>query len=227
MPPADSINRGLVTPRQTASTASTASTGAPRHGVGIEVFARAALPSHFGQFHVISFVDGEGRTLDDIAVVRGELRGASAVPTRIHSECLTGDVFGSLRCDCRDQLELALSRISGAETGIILYLRQEGRGIGIAQKIRAYHLQESGLDTVEANLHLGFDDDLRDYSVAAGMLRAIGVASVVLYTNNLRKLDGLTRGGVHVLRREPIIAPSRVENAHYIATKRTKSGHLL
>ena len=200
---------------------------APRVLRAVKVFARAQLPSRHGEFEVVSFIDEAGRTLDDVAIVRGSLLGAVEVPTRVHSECLTGDVFGSFRCDCRDQLELALARIAGAETGIILYLRQEGRGIGIAQKVRAYQLQEEGLDTVEANLHLGFDDDLRDYSVAAAMLHALGVASIALHTNNLRKIEGLRAGGVRVDHREAIIAPSREQNAGYLATKRDKSGHLL
>lgn len=200
---------------------------APKVLRGVQVFARARLPSRHGEFEIVSFLDEGGRTLDDVAIVRGELKGAVQVPTRVHSECLTGDVFGSYRCDCRDQLELALERIAGAETGIILYLRQEGRGIGIAQKVRAYELQQNGLDTVEANLHMGFDDDLRDYSAAAAMLNALGVASVVLHTNNLRKIEGLRAGGVEVQSRAAIIAPSREQNATYLATKRDKSGHLL
>ena len=200
---------------------------APKVLRGVAVFARARLPSRHGEFEIVSFLDEAGRTLDDVAIVRGELGGAAEVTTRIHSECLTGDVFGSFRCDCRDQLELAMTRIAASETGIILYLRQEGRGIGIAQKVRAYQLQQVGLDTVEANLHLGFDDDLRDYSVAAAMLHALGVSSVVLHTNNLRKIEGLRAGGVDVHRREAIIAPSREQNAGYLATKRDKSGHLL
>ena len=200
---------------------------APKVLRGVQVFARARLPSRHGEFEIVSFLDEGGRTLDDVAIVRGELKGAVQVPTRVHSECLTGDVFGSYRCDCRDQLELALERIAGAETGIILYLRQEGRGIGIAQKVRAYELQQNGLDTVEANLHMGFDDDLRDYSAAAAMLIALGVGSVVLHTNNLRKIEGLRAGGVDVESRAAIIAPSREQNATYLATKRDKSGHLL
>ena len=200
---------------------------APKVLRAVKVFAQARLPSRHGDFEIVSFIDEAGRTLDDVAVIRGALHGAAEVPARVHSECLTGDVFGSHRCDCRDQLELALARIAGAETGVILYLRQEGRGIGIAQKVRAYQLQERGLDTVEANLHLGFDDDLRDYSVAAAMLHALGVASIVLHTNNLRKIEGLRAGGVVVERREAIIAASREENAGYLATKRDKSGHLL
>lgn len=199
----------------------------PRVVREVRVFARAKLPSRHGDFEIVSFVDDTGRTLDDVAIVSGEVAGRAEVPTRIHSECLTGDVFGSLRCDCRDQLELALQRISEPSGGLILYLRQEGRGIGIAQKVRAYNLQEQGLDTVEANLHMGFDDDLRDYSVAAAMLRALGVRSVVLHTNNLSKLAGLEGGGVEVARREPLIAAAREENRRYLDTKRDKSGHLL
>ncbi|WP_211302518.1 GTP cyclohydrolase II [Nannocystis exedens] len=198
-----------------------------RAGRGAQVFSQARLPSRHGELQIVSFIDDAGRTLDDVAIVRGDVRGRAEVPTRLHSECLTGDVFGSYRCDCRDQLELALQRIARGEAGIILYLRQEGRGIGIAQKVRAYHLQERGLDTVEANLHMGFDDDLRDYSVAAAMLRALEVGSVVLHTNNLRKVAGLQQGGVDVVCREPLIAEVREQNRRYLATKRDKSGHLL
>jgi GTP cyclohydrolase II len=165
--------------------------------------------------------------LDDIALVRGDLEGGCDVDTRLHSECLTGDVFGSLRCDCRDQLELALGRVARLELGVILYMRQEGRGIGIAEKIKSYQLQERGLDTVDANRHLGFDDDLRDYSIAAAMLQRLGVTSVVLHTNNLLKIEGLKSNGVVVTRREPIIAPAREENSRYLSTKRDRSGHLL
>ncbi|MBL9103370.1 MAG: GTP cyclohydrolase II [Myxococcales bacterium] len=193
----------------------------------VRVFARARLPSRHGEFEIVSFIDEAGRTLDDVAIVRGDVAGADDVPTRVHSECLTGDVFGSFRCDCRDQLELALDRFRKLERGIILYLRQEGRGIGIAQKVRAYELQQDGLDTVEANHHLGFDDDLRDYSAAAAMLRALGVGSVELHTNNTRKIEGLRAGGVEVHSRAAIIAPAREENRGYLATKRDKSGHLL
>lgn len=193
----------------------------------VNEFARARLPSRHGEFEIVSFIDDVGRTLDDIAIVRGDVHDREEVPTRVHSECLTGDVFGSFRCDCRDQLELALQRIQSGGLGVILYLRQEGRGIGIAQKVRAYHLQEQGLDTVEANLHMGFDDDLRDYSVAAAMLRALGVRSVILHTNNLSKLAGLQSGGVPVARREPLIAEARDQNRRYLETKRNKSGHLL
>src|SRR5207249_850555 len=132
-----------------------------------------------------------GEELGHIALVRGEVEGAEEVAVRLHSECLTGDVLGSLRCDCRAQLELSLQRLASQERGVLLYLRQEGRGIGLANKVRAYALQDSGFDTFEANRHLGFDDDLRDYGDAAAMLRCLGVASVVVMTNNPKKLEGL------------------------------------
>ncbi|MCA9717043.1 MAG: GTP cyclohydrolase II [Myxococcales bacterium] len=193
----------------------------------VRVLARAKLPSRHGEFEILSFCDSAGRPLDDVALIRGDVRGAEELDTRVHSECLTGDVFGSYRCDCRAQLELALSRVAGSARGVILYMRQEGRGIGIANKIRAYALQEAGLDTVDANRHLGFDDDMRDYSVAAAMLQAMEVRSVVLHTNNLLKVEGLQNGGVAVARREPIVTPPRAENARYLSTKRDRSGHLL
>ncbi len=190
------------------------------------IHGRARLPTRHGEFEIVAFRHPDGRRLDDVALVRGDVAGAVCVPTRLHSECLTGDVFGSVRCDCRDQLEIALSRIAGAERGLLLYLRQEGRGIGIAEKVRAYKLQEQGLDTVEANLHLGFDDDLRSYDVAAGILSALGVRSIELHTNNPRKVAGLERFGVEIVRRVPLVAPARPENRGYLDTKRKKSGHL-
>ncbi len=192
----------------------------------LEIYGQARLPARAGLFQVVSFRHRGGANLDDVALVHGELRGARGVPTRVHSECLTGDVFGSVRCDCRDQLELALARIAAAPTGLLLYLRQEGRGIGIAEKIRAYRLQDEGLDTVEANVHLGFDDDLRSYEIAAGMLRALGVASIELHTNNPRKVRGLSELGVEISARVPLLPAPRPENAEYLDTKRRKSGHL-
>ncbi|MCB9703505.1 MAG: GTP cyclohydrolase II [Myxococcales bacterium] len=199
----------------------------PRSVRSVSIFARAALPSRHGEFSIVSFTDERGRTLDDVAIVRGEVRGLEGVATRIHSECLTGDVFGSQRCDCRDQLELALERFAASDVGVILYMRQEGRGIGIANKVRAYELQEQGLDTVEANLHLGFDNDLRDYSGAAAMLRALGVVSVDLHTNNLEKIEGLQRFGVPVIQRVAIQSAPGEHNQRYLETKRDKCGHLL
>jgi GTP cyclohydrolase II len=181
----------------------------------LTVYARARLPTRQGEFEIVAFARG-GRPIDHVAVIRGDLAGAERVPVRIHSECLTGDVLGSLKCDCRDQLEMALGALGQRPAGALLYLNQEGRGIGLANKIRAYALQDKGMDTVEANRHLGFDDDLRDYSDAAEMLRRLGVRSVVLLTNNPDKIDGL----------EPISAEPNVHNEGYLRVKRRKMGHL-
>jgi GTP cyclohydrolase II len=190
------------------------------------VHGRARLPTRHGEFAVVSFAHPDGTRVNDVALVRGDVTGQEQVPTRLHSECVTGDVFGSIRCDCRDQLELALERLGTAPVGLVLYLRQEGRGIGIADKVRAYALQDAGLDTVDANLHLGFDDDLRTYEGAAAMLAALQVHSIVLYTNNPRKLEGLRTHGVEIAGREPIVPAPRPENARYLTTKRDRSGHL-
>lgn len=192
----------------------------------LNIYARAELPTRHGNFEIVSFVDPDGQRLDDVAVVCGDVAGKESVPVRVHSECLTGDVFSSLRCDCRRQLELAVDRFAKSGFGLVLYLRQEGRGIGIAEKVRAYSLQQEGLDTVEANEHLGFDADLRDYSHAAGMLRALEVASVQLHTNNPAKISGLTEYGIVVERRDAIETEPVAENARYLATKRQKMGHL-
>ncbi|MCX4247590.1 GTP cyclohydrolase II [Paraliomyxa miuraensis] len=191
------------------------------------VTTEAKLPTKFGEFRIVAFEIDGGRRLDDVAIVRGDVRGWTEVPVRMHSECLTGDVLGSTRCDCGDQLHEAMRRIAGAERGILLYLRQEGRGIGIANKIRAYALQDEGLDTVDANRHLGFDDDLRRYDLAAGMIEALGVGSIELHTNNPKKVEGLREMGIEVVRRVPLQVGVREENRRYLDTKRRRSGHLL
>lgn len=191
----------------------------------VRIAAEAALPSRFGDFRVVAFDAVDGKEYG--AVVRGDIRGASGVPVRLHSECFTGDVMGSLRCDCRDQLEAALTFIGTQERGAVLYLRQEGRGIGLANKIRAYALQEAGLDTVEANLALGFEDDERRYDVAAQMLEELGVNSIRLITNNPKKVEGLRRWGIAVDGRVPLRMPTNPHNEAYLNTKRLKSGHLL
>jgi GTP cyclohydrolase II len=193
----------------------------------LRVYARASIPTEHGEFEVVSFRDPRGHKLDDVAVVRGVVSGQKGVPTRVHSECLTGDVLGSFRCDCGEQLGLALARFGHGERGILLYLRQEGRGIGIAEKIRAYALQDDGLDTVEANEHLGYDGDLRSYEFAAAMLQALGVESVELHTNNPAKVEGLEAHGIVVDRRVPLLASPRDQNRGYLATKGRKLGHLL
>ncbi|MCL2325844.1 MAG: GTP cyclohydrolase II [Proteobacteria bacterium] len=192
----------------------------------LDIFAQADLPTQFGTFRIVAFAAGDKR-IDDIALVRGDVVGKEMVPMRLHSECLTGDVFHSLRCDCRQQLELAQCHFATLPHAILLYMRQEGRGIGLANKIAAYHLQDEGCDTVEANIQLGFADDMRAYGLAAAMLKALGVASVDLYTNNLRKLEGLTQCGIRIVAREPIIITPNAHNARYLQTKQQRSGHLL
>lgn len=197
------------------------------NGAWVEVYARAQLPTRSGEFEIFVF-----RTSTDdrehVAITRGRLAGAGAVPVRLHSECLTGDVLGSLRCDCREQLEASMEAVGQERVGALLYLRQEGRGIGLGNKIRAYTLQQQmGLDTVEANRHLGFDDDLRDYTAASLMLKLFGVASVRLVTNNPRKLFGLRQHGLDVDNRQPIVVSANPHNADYLRTKAVKSGHLI
>ena len=187
-------------------------------------FAAANLPTRHGDFQIVAFKnnrDGKDH------LVHGDVEGSADVLTRIHSECLTGDVFGSLKCDCGEQLERALEEIQSHEAGILLYMRQEGRGIGLANKVKAYGLQDEGLDTVEANEHLGFDDDMRDYEIAAEMLRILGPQSVSLITNNPRKLQGLTDHGITVSNRHPIRIVPNEHNLDYLKTKKSKSGHLL
>lgn len=161
------------------------------------------------------------------AIVKGDISGAEDVPVRIHSECLTGDALGSLRCDCRDQLEAALTAIGKMEKGMVVYLRQEGRGIGFTNKIRAYSLQDYGMDTVEANLALGFRDDERDYEVAAHMLMSLKVKSIQLMTNNPKKMNDMTKYGINVTGRIPHVLPPNSHNEFYLRTKAAKSGHLI
>ena len=188
--------------------------------------SEARLPSRFGDFRVVAFTgDPSGR--EHLALIRGEVRGRQDVPVRLHSECLTGDVLGSLRCDCRDQLIESLQTVGAMEQGIVLYMRQEGRGIGLTNKIRAYALQDKGHDTIDANRILGFGDDERDYEVAADMLRALGVESVRLMTNNPAKVRGLREHGIPVTERIPVVMEPNRHNAGYLETKKRRSGHLL
>ena len=192
----------------------------------LHIVAVAELPTRFGDFRVVAFTpDAHGD--EHIAIVRGNVRGMRDVPARIHSECLTGDVLGSLRCDCRDQLTAALEQLGSQRSGALFYLRQEGRGIGLSNKIRAYALQDRGHDTVEANHLLGFGDDERDYRAASDMVRALGIASVRLMTNNPRKVEGLRAHGVTVSGRIPLVTPANRHNAAYLLTKQRRSGHLL
>jgi len=190
----------------------------------VRVSAVAELPTRFGDFRIIAFWNNRDAK-EHVAIVHGNVLHAEDVPTRIHSECLTGDALGSLRCDCRDQLEYALLRISKLERGMVLYLRQEGRGIGLINKVRAYALQDQGLDTVEANLALGFRDDEREYSIAAHMLASLDVKSVRLMTNNPKKIRELTQLGIPVTGRIPHVLPPTPHNRFYLETKACRSGH--
>jgi len=164
---------------------------------------------------------------EHMALIVGDLAGDPPVPVRVHSQCLTGDVLGSTRCDCGDQLALAMKRIAKEGRGAIVYMHQEGRGIGLGNKIRAYALQDCGRDTVEANLELGFEEDLREYGITAQILKDLGIHRVRLLTNNPQKIEGLERYGVEVVAREPIEVSPHAENLHYLRTKRSKLGHLL
>ncbi len=164
---------------------------------------------------------------DPVAVIVGTPDFSRPVPVRIHSACLTGDVFGSRRCDCGDQLQLALTRLQEAGGGIILYLPQEGRGVGLANKMRTYKLQDGGLDTVDANTTLGFDDDEREYGVAVRMLQMLGCTRVVLLTNNPAKLDGLAKAGIEITGRLPLETPINADNRRYMTAKASRAGHQL
>jgi GTP cyclohydrolase II len=194
--------------------------------VCVRVVAVAALPTRFGPFRLVGFWNNRDAK-EHVALVLGEVVKGEAVPVRLHSECLTGDVMGSLRCDCRDQLTGGLEAIQRLGRGVLLYLRQEGRGIGLINKIRAYALQEAGLDTVEANLALGFRDDERDYAVAAHMLHSLGLRSVNLITNNPEKLRQLAQHRVEVAGRIPHVIPPNEFNRFYLETKARRSGHLI
>jgi GTP cyclohydrolase II len=190
----------------------------------VRLIAVADLPSRFGKFRIVAFWNNRDAK-EHVAVVHGDVVGQEEVPTRLHSECLTGDALGSLRCDCRDQLEEALRQLGSLDRGLLLYLRQEGRGIGLINKIRAYELQDSGFDTVEANLALGFRDDERDYAVAAHMIHSLEIGSVRLMTNNPRKIDGLAQHGIRVAGRLPHVMAPNPYNRFYLETKASRSGH--
>lgn len=198
--------------------------GSGSQRVCVRVEAVAELPSRFGRFRIVAFWNNQDGK-EHVAVVHGDVLGAEDVPMRLHSECLTGDALGSLRCDCRDQLEVAMRQLGSMPRGLLLYLRQEGRGIGLINKIRAYALQERGLDTVEANHRLGFQDDERDYAVAAHMLRSLDVRSVKLMTNNPNKVQQLEQHGIRVTGRIPHVMPANEHNRFYLETKATRSGH--
>ena len=195
----------------------------PKSRIGIA--ARAKLPTRFGLFEIIG-IEGRNEKESAVALVRGRIRGGTPL-VRIHSQCLTGDVLSSQRCDCRAQLELSLRYIAASPSGILLYLPQEGRGIGLMNKLRAYELQDQGMDTVEANEELGFSADSRDYAFSAAALKLLGVRRVRLLSNNPDKVQQLEKGGIRVVERLPCRPrTSRISRA-YLETKRAKMGHLL
>lgn len=195
----------------------------------LERLAEANIPTQFGVFHLYVYGTSEqasGATSgEQIALVMGTIRDQDAVPVRVHSECLTGEVFGSLRCDCKQQLEAAEEKIAAFGSGVIIYLRQEGRGIGLANKIRAYELQEQGMDTVDANRQLHLPVDARHYGAAAAILDNLGVGSIRLMTNNPKKVQGLEALGVKVIERIPLVVPSTHHSAAYLEAKRHKLQH--
>jgi 3,4-dihydroxy 2-butanone 4-phosphate synthase / GTP cyclohydrolase II len=192
----------------------------------VERLTSVRLPTEYGEFRAIAFrevLTGKHH----VALVRGDVEGAEDVLVRVHSECLTGDVFHSFRCDCCEQLELALRRIGAEERGVLLYMAQEGRGIGLLNKLKAYELQENGRDTVEANLELGFPADARDYGIGNQILADLGLTTIRILTNNPKKLTGIEGFGLTVVEQVPIEVPPNLENAHYLAVKRDKLGHRL
>jgi 3,4-dihydroxy 2-butanone 4-phosphate synthase/GTP cyclohydrolase II len=188
--------------------------------------AEATLPTPFGEFRIIAF-ENDIDQREHLALVKGDIASDEPVLVRVHSECMTGDVFGSMRCDCGGQLQRAMEMIEGEGRGILLYMRQEGRGIGLANKLKAYALQDQGCDTVQANEALGFKADLRDYGIGAQILSSLGVRQVRLMTNNPRKIAGLKGYGLQVVERVPIEMPVLATNARYLRTKREKLGHML
>lgn len=191
----------------------------------IERVATAKLPTRYGEFNIHAYESSVDPT-PYIALVMGDISDGKDTLVRIHSSCVTGDLLGSLRCDCGDQLHLALEKIAEAGRGVLLYIEQEGRGIGLVNKIRAYALQDAGADTVEANVRLGFKPDLRDYGLGAQVLVDLGVRRMLLMTNNPAKRAGIEGYGLEIVDRIPLIAPANSANRHYLETKRTKMGHL-
>ncbi|MHA1614164.1 MAG: GTP cyclohydrolase II, partial [Candidatus Thorarchaeota archaeon] len=192
----------------------------------VQLVAVADLPSRFGEFQICGFVSPCDQK-EHTAIIKGDVVDKEGVVTRVHSECLTGDVMGSKRCDCRDQLLESLKIIEKEGTGIVLYLRQEGRNIGLTEKIKAYALQDQGLDTIDANIHLGYQPDERDYGIAANCLKNLKVKSIKLLTNNPEKIQQLMAAGIKIDERLPLIIEPSEHSRAYLETKAARSGHLL
>jgi GTP cyclohydrolase II len=215
------------TPRHEAAKNASANDGGNTGGNGAaHAVARAELPSRFGRFRIFGFT-GNGPQEEAVALVRGKLNGKTTPLVRVHSQCLTGDVLASLRCDCRAQLELSLKKIGQAPAGILLYLPQEGRGIGLMNKLRAYELQDGGMDTVEANETLGFAADARDYDFSAQILKQLGATKIRLLSNNPEKVRQLESAGIRVVERVPCQPRISKTSRAYLQTKKKKMGHLL
>ena len=191
----------------------------------VKIDSEVQIPTRWGEFKLVTFVNTYDPTEHHLALVKGEIAGEEPVLVRVHSECLTGDTFGSGRCDCGEQLDHAMQKIAQAGQGALLYLRQEGRGIGFVAKMRAYALQEKGYDTVEANLKLGYKPDLRNYGFGAQMIKLLGIQKMILMTNNPRKIVGIDGFGLEVVGREPIEVGHKDTNNKYLQTKRDKMGH--
>jgi len=192
----------------------------------VENLVQTPIPTKHGEF-ILHYYSNTLDEKEHVALVKGQVEGLENVPVRIHSECFTGDVLGSRRCDCGEQLDMAMKIIDDNGSGVLIYLRQEGRGIGLLKKLQAYNLQDAGMDTVDANIHLGHLADEREYGVAALILENLKVKSVELITNNPKKIDGLKKLGVNVVKRIPIEVAAHNDNLDYLMTKAKKMAHLL
>ena len=192
----------------------------------IQDLVQTPIPTRHGEF-ILHYYSNTIDNKEHIALVKGDVAGQSAVPVRIHSECFTGDVLGSKRCDCGEQLDMALHIIEQAGRGVLIYLRQEGRGIGLLKKLQAYNLQDQGMDTVDANLHLGYQADEREYDIAVLILQSLQIESIELITNNPKKIDGLKKQGIQVVNRIPVVVAANDTNLDYLKTKANKMAHLL
>ena len=192
----------------------------------VHLVSVAELPTLFGDFLIIAFYNNKDEK-DHIAIVKGDIGGKEKILTRLHSSCLTGDAFGSMRCDCGPQLHVTMAMMEQEGLGLLIYMQQEGRGIGLANKIRAYELQDQGMDTYEANVHLGFEPDARDYEVSAAMIKKLDVKSIRLLTNNPEKELNLREYGIDVAERVPLQLPANENNLFYLQTKKERFGHKL